>query len=237
MEARSQRYDARCTNGNRHAGSRGTLGAHEPRQLSHGSGLSPKYQRVIEERSFQSLVSHGPWPHFVLDGLIEEEAFASLQARLLEPRGDFILKEDHPAKLQLRYMMDLELAGLFFSRAMRDLLEGIAQSTLRPNRELAIQLRQMTPESPEFAPHVDLIERPSLVALYHVAPDWQPGRGGELVLLPNDDSSHPARKPIAPLPNRLVLFQSSGDHWHMVRKVQDWTRLMVLTEWLTEASA
>lgn len=149
----------------------------------------------------------------------------------------FHLAEDHPAKIQLSYMEDIELADLFFSSEMQSLLEGIAKCSLRPNKELAIQFRRMTPESPIFPPHVDLIESPSLVSLYYVAPGWSASKGGEILLLKEERANWFDRstKWIAPIQNRLILFMSCDKHWHCVRKVNDWTRLMVLTEWLKVA--
>ncbi len=196
--------------------------------------LSDKYKRILDERNFQSLLSTQPWPHFLLDELIPAKAFKRVQNRILQTEARFTIAEDHPAKLQLCYMQDLELAELFFSKEMRGLLEGIADCGLHPNEELAIQFRRMTPESPEFPPHNDLIKEPSLVALYYVAPNWTMAKGGEIVLLEEEfsDLQAPSTKWVAPIENRLLLFLSSDVHWHCVRKVHDWTRLMVLTEWL-----
>jgi hypothetical protein len=115
---------------------------------------------------------------------------------------------------------------------MRNFLEGVAGRPLQPNREIGIQIRRMTEDSPEFPSHIDLIEKPSLIALYYVAPEWRQGSGGELVLLENENGGK--EKVLAPLANRLVLFWTGDQYWHMVRRVKNWTRLMVLTEWLIE---
>jgi hypothetical protein len=199
--------------------------------------LSDRFKRILDDGDFQSLLSREPWPHFLLDGLISPDIFQKIQRRILQEDTQFIVAQDHPAKLQLCYMQDLELAEFFFSKEMRALFEGIAGCRLQPNQELAIQFRRMTPESPEFAPHIDLIKEPSLVSLYYVAPGWMQNKGGEIILLEDEatDLNSASTKWIAPIENRLLLFLSSDRHWHCMQKVNDWIRLMVLTEWLKAA--
>lgn len=201
--------------------------------------LSARYRNILNEGSFQSLLSPSPWPHFILDNLLDSECFSSVQSRLLKNHHDFYIAEDHEAKLQLSYLNDLELAQFFFSGEVRSLFEGIAGCQLEPNKDLAIQCRRMTPDSPEFPPHVDLIGEPSLVALYYVSPGWTDEKGGEVLLLKDQDATQtdPSTKWIAPVENRLFLFLSSDQYWHCVRKVKDWTRLLVLTEWLQKREA
>ncbi|MGZ3722447.1 MAG: 2OG-Fe(II) oxygenase [Bdellovibrionales bacterium] len=196
--------------------------------------MSEKFKKILNDGSFQSLLSLDPWPHFILDELIPPEDFRRVQSRITKKNIEFSTIHDHPAKLQLSYMEDLELAEFFFSKEVRRLFEGIADCRLRPNPELAIQFRRMTPESPVFAPHIDLIEVPSLVALYYVASGWKKKKGGEIILLKDEFAELKASssKWVAPVENRLLLFFSNDSHWHCVRKVTDWTRLMVLTEWL-----
>lgn len=196
--------------------------------------ISEKYKQVIETGDFQSLLSPSPWPHFILDDFLPFETFKSVQERIFSKENAYETDESHPAKIQLRHMDDIPLAELFFSKTVRRLFEGIAGKALKPNLELAIQFRQMTPESPEFPPHMDLVESPSLVALYYIAPNWTKQKGGEILLLEkeNSDFYDSKTKWIEPKENRLLLFMTSEDGWHAVRKVKDWTRTLVLTEWL-----
>lgn len=196
--------------------------------------ISDFYKKVCEEKDFQSLLSHSPWPHFVLDNFIRPQDFKRVQQRVLETAKSFYVAEDHPAKLQMSYLEDFELAEFLMSRQVKNLFENIAGSALYPNPELAIHVRKMTPASPAFPPHVDLIVKPSLVALYYISPEWSEGCGGELVLLENEQSDfdHTSTKWIAPVENRLVLFMTDSNYWHAVRKVSNWQRFTILTEWI-----
>lgn len=194
--------------------------------------LAPHLKEMLMADEFGRLSHSSPWPHFVLDGLLSEDDFADVQKRISTSEPAYTTIESHPAKIQLDHLPDFQLAEFFFSNEMWSLLESIAGKKLKPNQEVAIQLRRMTEDSPEFPPHVDLIGKPSLIALYYVAPEWRENAGGELVLMKNETGGD--EKPLAPVANRLVLFWSNDQHWHMVRRVKNWTRLMVLTEWLVE---
>ena len=194
--------------------------------------LAQTYKEMMKSGEFRRLEHSSPWPHFVVDGLLPITSFTKVQSQILASSPNYTIAEDHPAKIQLDHLPDLALTEFFFGDEMRGFLEGLSGKALRPNEEIAIQIRRMTDDSPEFPPHIDLIEKPSLIALYYVAPGWQDGGGGELVLLKNEDGGE--EKAVAPLENRLVLFWTGDQYWHMVRRVKNWTRLMVLTEWLIE---
>lgn len=196
--------------------------------------ISEKYKSVIERGDFQSLLATSPWPHYILDDFLPAETFKRVQERIVAKEKIYETDESHPAKIQLCHMDDIPLAELFFSQTVKTLFEGIAQTALAPNLELAIQFRQMTPESPAFPPHIDLIEAPSLVALYYISPGWNKKKGGEILLLEKEDSDFYDHKTkwIEPRENRLLLFMTRSNGWHTVRRVRDWTRTLVLTEWL-----
>jgi hypothetical protein len=155
-----------------------------------------------------------------------------MQTRIIHNQPNYEIAETHPARIQLNHLTDFELAEFFFGKEMRSLLAGVAGKALQPNKELGIQIRRMTEESPEFPAHIDLIDKPTLIALYYVAPGWKLGAGGELVLMENENGGH--EKAVMPIANRLVLFWTGDQYWHMVRRVKNWTRLMVLTEWMIE---
>ena len=196
--------------------------------------LSPRYTRILNCGGVEGLGLRDPWPHFVLDDLLPFELFRSVQSRLLKlNRDSFETKRDHAAQLRLRYLEDLDLAPFFLSAEVRKLLEGAARAKLRINKEVAFQLRQMTSESPALQAHIDYAEKPSLVALYYIAPGWSSACGGELVILKEKTTpwDAPFSKIVEPLENRLVLFMTNPGHWHAVRKVHGWERLTVVSEW------
>ena len=196
--------------------------------------LAPRYQELLARGELRGLVRTAPWPHFILDGLIEDHQFRIARDRILAQAGAFDLDADPNLQIQLQFLADEEMAEFFFSREMRRLLEAIAEHPLTPNEQIAIQLRRMTPESPPFPPHVDNVETKAWAALYYIAPDWSPAKGGEIVLLENEtaDLRAPRSTWVAPLENRLLLFQTEDQYWHTVRRVRDWERYFIMTEWL-----
>ena len=196
--------------------------------------LAPHYKWMLKRGELHRLVRHHPWPHYILDGLIEDESFRVARDRILAQAGAFDLDPNPDLQIQLQYLADEEMAEFFFSAEVRQLLEAIAAHPLTPNERIAIQLRRMTPDSPPFPPHVDAVETKAWAALYYIAPDWTPANGGEVVLLEHETAElrSPRSTWVEPLANRLLLFQTEDQYWHTVRRVHDWERYFIITEWL-----
>jgi Rps23 Pro-64 3,4-dihydroxylase Tpa1-like proline 4-hydroxylase len=193
--------------------------------------LSKKYQT---DHLVESVRHSHPWPHFVLDGLIEAQDFLDIQKVISENQFEYQTEAGDPAELQFRLLPDLALAEFFLSPQFRSILEQLTGSKLSLNKKGAIQLRRMTPESPEFRPHHDSSGSASWAMLFYLAPHWNPQCGGELILHREQDScpmgSH--SKWIEPLANRLVIFKTTETNWHSVRRVQGWNRYVIVAEWL-----
>lgn len=188
---------------------------------------SHHYQRPPKARLF-------PWPHFVIDELLETADFKKLQSRLLKCKGKYLSRDDDPEELQFKPLPDLRLFRFFLSTEFQKFLEKTTETRLRFYSPGAIQLRQMTPESPTFPPHSDYIDGRSLVMLYYVAPGWTEAKGGNLHLLKDEHSLLDGSDSvdINPLENRMVLFFSDKTNWHAVSQVYDWKRLLIMAEWI-----
>lgn len=173
-----------------------------------------------------------PWRHWIFDQLLEESDFRSLQDRLLRKKMKFLTRAEDPERLQFTPLPDLRLAQLFLSSEFKVFLEKTVGAKLKIHESGAIQLRRMTEDSPSFPPHHDFIDRRSLVMLYYLSPQWKPAKGGNLQLLKTRKAPTENAVTVSPLENRMVLFFSDKKNWHAVTRVQDWTRLLVMAEWI-----
>ncbi|HEX7676389.1 MAG TPA: 2OG-Fe(II) oxygenase [Bdellovibrio sp.] len=174
-----------------------------------------------------------PWSHFVLDNLFDLKTFSAIQKQLVLTSNNFKISEEDPEQIQYQSLPDLNLAEKFLSQEFKSLLEKISGHSLEIYKKGALQLRRMTPESPEFPPHFDYIDHRTLVMLYYLSPSWNSQKGGEL-LLHKEQNSHwdsVDTKWVAPLENRLVLFFCDETNWHSVRKVSNWNRFLIFAEW------
>ncbi len=174
-----------------------------------------------------------PWKHWMIDNLIETSDFKLIQEELINSTVVFKKLHDDPDEIQFSVLPHLDLAKRLLSPEFKSYLENITSSQLEFYQPGAIQWRRMTPESPEFLPHVDYVDGPCLVMLYYVSPAWTKEKGGELILFENKDSTlnDPKTKGIEPQENRMVIFFNNTENWHSVQKVIDWTRYVVFAEW------
>lgn len=174
-----------------------------------------------------------PWEHYIIDDFLPKDAFVNFQKLLCETKQGFRKRESDPFDLNFMFLPDLDLAKFFIGSEFQKFLQKQTGTNLEIYDRGLVQLRLMTPDSPEMPPHVDNQNERSLVCIWYVS-DWQKGFGGELNLL-IDEQAEPmsaACKQIIPKANRLVLFFSDDKNWHSVNRVRDWNRYSVISEWL-----
>jgi Rps23 Pro-64 3,4-dihydroxylase Tpa1-like proline 4-hydroxylase len=177
-----------------------------------------------------------PWEYWQIDNFFPPEAFASFQQKILSKEYSFLQRDDDEAQINYIFLPDVNLASFFLSEAFNEFLEEVTGQSLSIYQESLVQLRKMTPSSPEFPIHIDSQDKRSLVCLFYISEDWRQGCGGELCLFENEqlNSKKLPDQIISPLANRMVLFFSDDNHWHSVNKVHDWTRYCVVSEWIVE---
>jgi Rps23 Pro-64 3,4-dihydroxylase Tpa1-like proline 4-hydroxylase len=148
----------------------------------------------------------------------------------------FLQRDDDEAQINYIFLPDVNLASFFLSEAFNEFLEEVTGQSLSIYQESLVQLRKMTPASPEFPIHIDSQDKRSLVCLFYISEDWRQGCGGELCLFEREDqnSKKLPDQIISPMANRMVLFFSDDNHWHSVNKVHAWTRYCVVSEWIVE---
>lgn len=190
--------------------------------------INPRHLEKIPQ------VHSHPWPHFVIDEFLPSKEFTRLQKRILERPHEYLMREDDPEQLQFTTLPDLRFFKFLLSPEVQSFFEELINSRLELYRPGAIQLRRMTPESPAFPPHYDLIDQRSMIMLYYLAPGWSPEKGGELQLLKSEDTDPKSNDAVrlGPLENRMVLFLSDSENWHAVSSVSNWTRYVVMAEWI-----
>lgn len=193
--------------------------------------ISSRY--LNENFNPQDITDTQPWKHFILDNLLDDDSFQKLQQQLMKTNHEFRIGQEDPEQIQYRSLPDIELAKVLLSKRFKNLLEKISGHQLEIYQQGAVQLRRMTPDSPEFPPHVDFVDHRTLVMLYYLSPHWSSAKSGELLLLKeeNTDPQSKDAKWIAPLENRMVLFFCDDENWHSVRKVIDWERFLIFAEW------
>ena len=172
-----------------------------------------------------------PWTYWQLDQFLPVNEFKNFQSELCSVQSNFLKREDDEADINFMFLPNLELAKFFLSSDFRSFLESMVQKKLTIYKKSLVQLRLMTPNSPEFPIHIDSQNEKSLVCLFYLSPDWEPGKGGELCLY-NEEQANSLAATIAPTENRMVAFHSEDRHWHSVKKVSDWNRYSIVTEWI-----
>ena len=90
------------------------------------------------------------------------------------------------------------------------------------------------PGSGGIPTHTDFHEKVGAVSILQLTEDYQPGRGGELVLYRQDGRALEADRVISPIRNTLTLFQVGRRSFHSVTEMHgDWTRRTIHYDWLT----
>jgi hypothetical protein len=192
-----------------------------------GSGIAPEY---LAGDLPPSVARSDPWPHFVLDEFLEPEWYQRFAAEAHSDGAAFRIKRDDPYRVQFASLDDLELAKVFLSLDFAGLLRRLSGRWACVTERNAIQIRRADPSTPPFPVHHDSGGPPSLVALFYVSTDWAQPKGGRLLLYPAEDAE--ATTIVDPLPNRLVLFETSPAHWHSVEQTTAGVRYSILTEWV-----
>jgi hypothetical protein len=182
----------------------------------------------------QVISENQPWKHWQIDNFLPTQVFARFQETLCSTKNKFFKREDDEADINYMFLPDLQLAKFFLDDDFKSFLEEITGAVLSVHQGGLVQLRKMDPSSPAFPIHIDSQDERSLVCLYYVSPGWQKGCGGELCLYQKEETSVEVAPDqlIAPIANRMVLFFSDDTHWHSVRKVHDWNRYCVVSEWI-----
>lgn len=178
-----------------------------------------------------STLQKNPWPHLVLDNFLDAEVI-NRSIKEIEAIS-YKYDTDYRGSGRIEYSL-LESPTLWRSIYSKKLIETLSKAfnaKISLNKENLIQLRRMNEDTPPFPLHNYFIfGNNSIVAFFYISKDWQPTCGGRLILNPpgNPESS---AKPIDPIFNRLVAFQTKAEHWHSVEAVIGWERLSVLSVW------
>lgn len=186
------------------------------------------FQPELPEELVHQIRNDTPWTHYVFDDFLSQEYLRKF-AVAAENVSEFRTLADDPLEVKFAPLNDLDLAETFLSLPFVRLLRDMTGHWCYPSDGL-IQVRVSDASTPAFPVHVDEVGRPSFVMLYYISPNWCQEDGGRLRL--HQKSDGPCLKEIDPLPNRLVIFETSDHHWHSVEKVRSGLRHSILVEWL-----
>lgn len=176
-----------------------------------------------------------PWDHYLIDDFLPQKKFVQFQKELCQIKKGYQKRANDEFDLNFMFLPNLELAKFFLDEKFKNYLEKMTQTKLQIYEKGLIQLRRMNGNSPAFKPHVDKPKgQRSVVCLYYISPNWQPQKGGELVLHRSKKCKWNGRnsKIVAPIENRLVIFFTDETNWHSVRKIQNWQRYSIISEWI-----
>ncbi|MBN8721879.1 MAG: 2OG-Fe(II) oxygenase [Acidobacteria bacterium] len=200
------------------------------------SPISEKYKNLdlLINSELSTIKKDFPWTHFILDNFIETTSFKQFQKAIFSKQHTFSIQENDPHQIQFAVLEYIPLAKIFYSVEFKSILETLSNTKLTINTKNYVQLRHMDPDSPEFPPHIDDMGFRSVVTIYYLSPDWKEDFGGQLCLHKNKIGDEDQTVFINPIENRLVIFFSDDTNWHSIKKVYDWERYTILSEWLVK---
>ena len=169
-----------------------------------------------------------PWTHWVVDEFLPAGACEDLYRDATSDASYEVLADD---EFGLRYAAPsrAELAAWFLSTTFVTFLRELTGGWYRPS-SANVQYRRLDVRHPLLPAHVDDWHDVSLVVLLYLTPGWRPAMGGQLSLHSSQDAEPAVR--VAPVKNRLVVFEGQGDHWHSVEPVLVGERHSIMVEWL-----
>lgn len=179
-----------------------------------------------------------PWKHYVIDNFLPQNDFKRFQKELCSVKKGYHKRENDEFDLNFMFLPNLELAKFFLGKKFKNYLEKTTKTKLELYEKGLIQLRKMDHKSPAFKPHVDNQKNErSLVCLYYISPNWISDKGGELVLHRSKKCKWNGKfsKVVEPIENRMVLFFADNNNWHSVRKIKDWQRYSIISEWIVRS--
>ncbi len=190
-------------------------------------GSSPTRKPVVLDR--HAYRSGSPWPHLVVDGAFDPDLVVRAASFIdTLPDESFVWYETRRLRrgtLSDREGMGATARSLWSALTSDEFVDDLGDLTgiagLCSDPRLASAGVYITPPGGWQRVHQDPPRHPvtglwSRVALLLYLSDWQPGDGGELELWPEDRASPPTV--IEPRPGRMVIFATTAETLHGVRK-------------------
>jgi len=193
-----------------------------------------KNTELLTEEEKKAIKREHPWEHYVLDDFIEYKPLKRMQKTFLSKKHKFPTQENDLTYVQTTLLTYMPLARVFYSIEFKSLLEILSNTSLSLNTSYLVQLARISQLTPVFPRHVDSTETRSLIALYYLSPNWIKEVGGQLCLHSNEFEDESQAVLINPIENRLIFFFSDNTNWHSIRKVNNWDRYTVLSQWIVQ---
>jgi len=175
-----------------------------------------------------------PWPHLLMDDFLPPEILRQCLLEIDGDRYDFEIEPRGTGRIEFSLLQSKTLWRAIYSKKTISVLGSAFRVKVTLNKHNMLQLRRMTPETPDFPLHSDFVSGDNTIASFlYLSPGWSTRCGGYFHLFKSNKHSAPALS-IEPRQNRFLAFRTEPSHWHAVQKVYDWERLSVLALWNIE---
>jgi len=172
-----------------------------------------------------------PWPHLLIDDFLSPEILRQGLLEIDSEGYDFEIEPRGTGRIEFSLLKSKTLWRAIYSKKTLSVLRSAFGVTVTLNKQNVLQLRRMTPETPDFPIHSDFVSGDDTIASFlYLSPGWSKRCGGYFHLFQSNEHGPPALS-IEPTQNRFLAFRTRPSHWHSVQKVCDWERLSVLALW------
>jgi hypothetical protein len=172
-----------------------------------------------------------PWPHLLIDDFLSPEILRQGLLEIDSEGYDFEIEPRGTGRIEFSLLKSKTLWRAIYSKKTLSVLRSAFGVTVTLNKQNVLQLRRMTPETPDFPIHSDFVSGDDTIASFlYLSPGWSKRCGGYFHLDQSNEHGPPALS-IEPTQNRFLAFRTRPSHWHSVQKVCDWERLSVLALW------
>jgi hypothetical protein len=173
-----------------------------------------------------------PWKVLVVDQFLSEAEIDLAVTNYEKDPVDFFVGDEDPEQIHFKELVDKGLSDILTGDRVKDRIRNFFGYEVELQSSSRIQIRKMTEDSPVFPPHVDYIDGRSIMTVLYLSPDWKKEHGGEFMAMKTEYSFNSDQtNAIDPIPGRMIFFENKKNHWHMVRKVKNWTRHSIFIEW------
>lgn len=169
----------------------------------------------------------------VIDNLIKKDFLDCAIPKFLGHSNNNVFQSilNDPDKIKYMALPSIELTQFFISKEFINLLFKETNCKWQLNKEVWIQLRVMTPDSPPLQRHTDKIGIGNAVCLFYINNDWLDQNGGELNFYKSFHESEDNAIKVKPIYNRMVFFEANEQSIHSVSRVYNRCRYVVVSEW------
>jgi hypothetical protein len=199
--------------------------------------INPIYVQEYTDGTLGARRESEPFSHVVLENFFSEEGLQIL----LNQADSTLTERSHRMGIAEKAdwywgaFANLNYIRFFLGKEMRLFLNALTERRLVVKSGVVPQFNIYRPQSPGLPIHTDTAEEVNLVTLIQLSQGYEPGLGGELVFYNKNDDEMERIREIAPICNKLIMFEVSDFSFHGVDDMKgDWSRRTIMYDWLAE---